>query len=317
MFTAPYDMGENMNPREQINLTKPVCVPFLIATWILSILISILPDVLFVELTGHIPAWLFWAKIGLLSLLLFLGLFWEIIRPLWQYFIVFLVLYLSQWAFGWIGNTPQWRSWFGSSVFTTSMLGNQLLKLGPALILVIAMWIMKRRWNDMYLTIGKLDASAGPVSWLGIDNKVSWKNLGWISALCISGGTLAFLVIAGHPSLSAFTQLPPLLPAILIFAVTNAFSEEMSFRAPQLATLQEAIGPFQAILLTATYFGIAHYYGVPYGMIGVVMSGVLGWFLGKSMYETKGFFWPWFIHFMQDVMIFSFMALGAIAAGGR
>jgi hypothetical protein len=72
----------------------------------------------------------------------------------------------------------------------------------------------------------------------------------------------------------------------------------------------------QAILLTAAYFGIGHYYGVPYGIIGVLMAGILGWLLGKSMLETKGFFWAWFIHFLQDVMIFSFMAIGSIAAGG-
>jgi hypothetical protein len=27
-------------------------------------------------------------------------------------------------------------------------------------------------------------------------------------------------------------------------------------------------------------------------------------FFGKSMVETKGFLWPWLIHFLPDVMIF-------------
>jgi CAAX protease family protein len=55
---------------------------------------------------------------------------------------------------------------------------------------------------------------------------------------------------------------------------------------------------------------------VPYGIVGVVMAGFLGWFLAKAMVETRGFFWPWFIHFCQDVAIFTFMAAGSIVPGG-
>jgi len=51
-------------------------------------------------------------------------------------------------------------------------------------------------------------------------------------------------------------------------------------------------------LLTAVFFGIGHYYGIPYGVIGAVMAGVLGWLLGKSMLEIKGIFWAWVIHFL-------------------
>jgi len=132
-----------MKPEEQTNSARQVRVSLLFASWIITLLISILPDVLFRELTGHIPGWLFWSKIGLLTLLLSVGLFWKAAGSLRQYFMVFLVLYLSQWAFGWIGDTPQWKEWFRSSALSTTMLGNQLLKLGPALILVTAMWIMQ------------------------------------------------------------------------------------------------------------------------------------------------------------------------------
>lgn len=87
-----------------------------------------------------------------------------------------------------------------------------------------------------------------------------------------------------------------------------------------LGTLNGVIPPRQALLLTSVFFGLAHYYGVPYGILGVVMSTFLGWILGKAMLETRGFFWAWFIHFCQNVAIFSFMASGArnlALAGGR
>jgi hypothetical protein len=66
----------------------------------------------------------------------------------------------------------------------------------------------------------------------------------------------------------------------------------------------------------AAYFGLLHYYGVPYGVVGVLMAGLLGWLLGKSMLETRGLFWAWFIHLIQDVLIFSFLAIGSITPGG-
>lgn len=54
----------------------------------------------------------------------------------------------------------------------------------------------------------------------------------------------------------------------------------------------------------------------PYGVVGVVMAGFLGWMLCKAMLETKGFFWSWFIHFWQDAAIFAFIAVGSITPGG-
>jgi len=107
-----------------------------------------------------------------------------------------------------------------------------------------------------------------------------------------------------------------MLPMILLLAAMNAFNEEMTYRASMLATLEPAIGPQHALWNAAVFFGIGHYFGVPYGIVGVIMATFLGWLLGKAMLETRGFFWSWFIHFLQDVLVFSFMAAGSITPGG-
>ena len=96
-------------------------------------------------------------------------------------------------------------------------------------------------------------------------------------------------MLTGRPSVASPGKAVPLLLAILLLAAMNAFSEEMGYRAPQLTTSFEAVGEDQAMLLAAAFFGIGHYYGVPYGIIGVVMAGFLGWLLSKSMLETKSF----------------------------
>jgi hypothetical protein len=288
----------------------------LLATlWIVTLFISILPEITFRELTGGVPAWLFGAKVALLALAIILSFAWQAIRPIRQYFVVLLVLNLANWTIGLIQQTPRWQTWFNGASFTSLLAETQILRFGVALVMIAAMWIIKRRRSAFFLVKGQLDAPAEPVRFL-FDQPMPWTRFGVILCLAISLGTLAFLVIAGRPSLGTLLAVTPLLPFVLLFAGMNAFSEEMSYRAAPLATLHDKVGKGQALLVTAAYFGIWHYYGVPYGVIGVVMAGILGWLLGKSMLETKGFFWAWFIHFLQDVMIFSFMAIGSVVAGG-
>ena len=50
---------------------------------------------------------------------------------------------------------------------------------------------------------------------------------------------------------------------------------------------------------------MVHYWGNPGGVVGMVVAAFLGWFLTKSILETKGIFWAWLIHFLQDVIIIS------------
>jgi membrane protease YdiL (CAAX protease family) len=160
------------------------------------------------------------------------------------------------------------------------------------------------------------DAPVEPIRWLGVKAGARWNKFGLILSICISLGTLLFLIVFGKPSLDALVKVIPLMPIVLLLALMNSFSEEMSYRASELAVLKGVVSNPQSLMLTAVFFGIGHYYGVPYGVIGVVMAGVLGWLLGKSMLETKGIFWAWLIHFLQDVLIFTFMAIGSIVAGG-
>jgi membrane protease YdiL (CAAX protease family) len=131
-------------------------------------------------------------------------------------------------------------------------------------------------------------------------------------ALLIILGFLAFSSL-GSFSLSA---LIPALPMIVLLAMTNSFSEEMTYRAALLAPVHRILGPTQSILMTAAFFGIGHYYGIPPGILGVLATGFFGWLLGRSMLETKGLFWPWFIHVCGDIVIFSFIVIGALQVSG-
>ncbi len=104
----------------------------------------------------------------------------------------------------------------------------------------------------------------------------------------------------------------PVLPSILFYAALNAFNEEMTYRAPMLAALEPVGGSRQALWMAAYFFGIAHYFGTPGGILGGIVSIFMGWILGKGMLETRGLFWTWWIHFLSDVAIFAFLTLALL-----
>jgi hypothetical protein len=65
---------------------------FLPIAWAVTLLVSLLPDILFRELTGDLPAWLYWAKVGLMLALLAASLLWKRLRPLWLFAAVLLLV---------------------------------------------------------------------------------------------------------------------------------------------------------------------------------------------------------------------------------
>jgi hypothetical protein len=138
-----------------------------------------------------------------------------------------------------------------------------------------------------------------------------WTHIGKIFAIIFTVVTFISLMLAWRPSLDMFVKVPPLIPVALLIAAMNAFNEEFTLRAAPLSTLLPAIGKQQALMITTVYFGLGHFYGIPNNVPGVLMSAFLGWFLGKSLLETKGFFWAWIIHFLPDALIFTFLAMSA------
>lgn len=286
----------------------------LVAAWAVTLALSMLPDVICGWLGSAVPPWLYPAKVCLAVGSVASGMAFKALRPITRYAAMLLALLLLEWVHGRLA--AGWHEYAPNS-FAGRMLVEQSMRVAVAVAVVIVLAALRFRPATAYLTRGNLDAPAAPVRWLGIDDRVRWKRLGLISGPCISLGTLAFLALAGRFSLSAMAGALALAPVVLLLAALNSFAEEVTYRSALLAPAVPVLGQRQSVLLTAAFFGFGHYYGVPYGVIGVLMAGLLGWFLGKAMVETKGLFWPWFIHFLQDVMIFGFMAAGAVTAGGQ
>ncbi len=242
---------------------------------------------------------------------------WSAVRSLRPFFILLLVLVGAGWlVYARIAALPIYEGWLANPSPNVAILALVSRPLMVALAIIATLFILKKRREAFFLVKGDTGAPLEPVRWLGIKEGATWNKAGRVSAIVLSLGTLTFLILAGRPSLDIIIRALPFLPVILLASAVNAFSEEMFAKASFLSVLEDVVGKHQALWLMAYAFGIGHFYGIPYGVIGVLMAGFLGWWLGKSMLETRGLWWAWFIHFVQDVWIFAFAVVGSIVPGG-
>jgi len=290
-----------------------------LAAWTIVLALSLVPTVIAQEVMGQTVSADLRAGSSVIVIVAGLGLtlIWTSLRALRPLLLLFLVLLGAQWfVFTQVGRLPIFRTWLNDPSFGVYMPAEVLLNLLVTLAVIGLLFVVKRDRRAFYLAKGDLSAPAEPIRWLRVKPGDRWNTLGRDLTVFISLGTLAFLVISGQPSVDIIIRALPFLPAILLAAALNAFNEEVTYKASILSVLVEPVGSRQALRMAAAYFGIAHFYGIPYGVIGVMLAWFLGWILARSMLETRGLTWAWFIHFVQDLLIFGFLAIGAITPGG-
>lgn len=143
----------------------------------------------------------------------------------------------------------------------------------------------------------------------------TWSAYGPAVAIGFTMGTgmlMSFSVFREHGEINnKFWQL---LPLVLLFAATNAWSEEIFSRFVIVAGLSGKLGGSTICLISAIIFGAGHIFGTPSGLFGMLASGTLGWLLAKSVVDTQAMTWALLIHFLQDVMIFG---AGAMIIAGQ
>jgi membrane protease YdiL (CAAX protease family) len=287
--------------------------------WASALIASCLDVILWKELTGSVPLLLPWIHAVALTAILVFTFLLPTLRVLRGFVLILAIIFFLGLNGGWqwglipfIRQTSAWVNWEAQAPWALSSVSLHLLRLTPALLILGYLLLGGKKRSDFFLTKGKMTAPIEPTRLLGIKKPEPWTKTGIIFGLVFGLVTLIYLAISAHPSLSAIQQALPLIPVALLIAVINSFNEEFTLRAAPVSELWQVLGKWQALAVTSLFFGIGHYYGVPSGLLGVLLAMFLGWFLGKSMLETKGFGWAWLIHFLPDAFIFSFFAIAAI-----
>lgn len=205
-----------------------------------------------------------------------------------------------------LSTTTQYVKWFDSGTFIGQIGGSIVLKMLVAGLVVVMLFAFFTQ-KSAFLSFGDLKVKADGIGWLGIpDQRISWGKLSLISAVLISLGTFlgTVVTVTGFTFVRNTDILLSLLPYVLVYALGNSLFEGIIYRNTIVSSLSGVLDKKDIVMLGALFFGIAHYFGAPGGPLGVAMSTALGWYLCRSMVETKGLFSSWLIHFFQDVVIF-------------
>jgi membrane protease YdiL (CAAX protease family) len=165
--------------------------------------------------------------------------------------------------------------------------------------------------QDLFICRGNPAALAQPIRFLGLRKPVPWTWLGPVFMLLFAVVLAPYLYLTVHPNFKISERIVRTFPWSVAVAALNAASEEFQFRSVLLAHLRGVFRPGEAVLLTAVFFGLGHYYGQPSGPLGVLMAGFAGWIWARSMIETRGGVWAFLIHLVQDIVIFTFLVVGA------
>ncbi|MEJ2109016.1 MAG: CPBP family intramembrane metalloprotease [Acidobacteriota bacterium] len=156
----------------------------------------------------------------------------------------------------------------------------------------------------VYFRPGNLRA---PVELHGL-RRLRWDIAAPVLGIGSFGFALAYVVLTGDPVEHSLSMVLWAVP----FAVTNAFLEECTYRIAFIPALIPHFGPRTAIFVSAAIFGLGHWNGLPYGLPGVLLTLALGLIVSKALVDTRGLFWPWFIHFCPDLVMFYFWGLGGV-----
>ena len=280
-----------------------------VTAWAAVIVASGLPTIIWRESGQGRAPWMALSQCGILVLAAVTVHFFPRLRILTRFLLALAALRLG-WYFAapWIESTGLFRRWFETGDWNVRLLIERLSVVAGALLMSLTLIGSGLTRRDLFLARGDLAAPAQPIPFLGLRKSIPWTVFG-PAVLVVFGVALPlFLYFTVHPDFHANGRIIHFLPWILLIAALNAANEEFQFRNVLLAHLRNAVSPAEAVLLTAVLFGIGHYYGQPSGPIGVVMAGFAGWIWARSMIETRGSAWAFLIHFVQDIVIYCFLA---------
>ncbi len=194
------------------------------------------------------------------------------------------------------------------------LVNRHILYQFVALILAIVMLSVYRSSRNavfiQYFRKGNSEQEILPEPYVGIRPKAQekWSRAGleWAVIFSIITAVTIYFQLDSD-STPRIDALVKVFPFVLVLAFINSFVEEVISRLGVVIALKGVFEDRTIAILSGILFGAVHYFGNPGGFLGMLLAGFLGWFLAKSILETKGLFWAWFIHFLLDVIIMSYL----------
>jgi membrane protease YdiL (CAAX protease family) len=228
----------------------------LLMAWLAMLLLSRLPQIVLQEVWAIELNYAWWGLVTAV-LLIALTLIWPLVRPLRGYFLVMAAVALLTGVLDApLRASALWQSWFAAdNDWTLSFFGERLPLLLAAVALVLLLRLMGLKWAGFFLVIGDM---AAPVQGLGRKRPFPWLPVGVLFTLALAA-LFALALSQMMPVTFSWARLLTFLPAILLFALMNAFGEEMVYRAGPLSQLVPLISREAANGITAVWFGLGQW----------------------------------------------------------
>lgn len=189
--------------------------------------------------------------------------------------------------------------------YVNGQVNYQIILLIITGLSLLTSYLINRENFLEYFSFGQVSVSGEELKLFGIKQGDSWLKTGLSLCVVITGITAIFMYFQLKKTDVDWSILQGGIFWILLFSLTNSFGEEMIYRVGLVSPLKGVLTPTMIFIVSGVIFGLAHINGMPSGIIGVSLAGILGFILAKSVLETQGFFWAWVIHFLQDVVIIS------------
>lgn len=213
-------------------------------------------------------------------------------RPYRAVFMAFFGVSLGIWLTSLVGNLPLRRLGLNPD---TSLLGLAVGKVSEVLPIVAAILLVNRLEGG---APGRLLLQKGK---LGLSLALGLALGAILFALFLAMGGWEAITYVGAPRLFAAT------PLILVFALSNAFMEELWFRGSFLPRFQEVLGPGAALAATTLAFGAMHgaadYTSGPQLFQYVGSALVLGLGCGWMAQHTRTLWGSVLAHAIGDVCV--------------
>lgn len=281
--------------------------------WLAGLIASNLAVVVSLAVLGapSVPIWLGPLELVVLTAVAALMTWRATARPLVHYFWMLPAGLLGQIAATAISQTDMWTSWAREAPAVASFAAANGLKIIPAATLALTFVGSGLTRGEVFLTIGDLGARLQR----GGRRTVRWGALIAVAIPVTIAPVLANVVTVRQPELP-FAVALTLAPVIVLGATANTLLEEFIFRQALLARLVPVVGEGHALGITSLRFGIGHWFGNPSGPTGVLLATFLGLFAGKCMIDCKGSGWVWLLHWIDDLAIFTVIALTPVYLPG-
>ena len=194
---------------------NPPASPAAIA-WVVVLLASSSSDILLFELTGAVPSWLIWAKLGLLGVLILLSRLWQFVAALRPFLIILAAITSFMWAKTWLLDSSTWTTWQRRHSFTAVTLTAQMVEVGVALLLIGLLLLLRKRRQRFFLALGDMHAKTAPAKWLGEKSPGRLWVFGSVFTLVVVVGQFFMFMHPLSPTANAAQRLLPLIPVVLL-----------------------------------------------------------------------------------------------------